>query len=402
MSKRVFDVVIIGAGIVGLTVAHEILQRRPATKIAVLDKESDVAKHASGRNSGVMHCGIYYASDTLKAQVCAKGAQRMRLFAEKEAIAYRACGKVILATSEQQLPVVDKLLTNALQNNIPAERINHQQLRELEPYAATEFAAIYCPTTAVIDSLAVVTRLRDKLLAQGVKFFFNTQVVGVQQNQSIQTTDGTFSYGFLVNCAGAYADTIAKYFGLAEDYALVPFKGIYWKLTAEAAPKVRANIYPVPDISLPFLGVHLTRVINNDVYIGPTAIPAFGRENYQLIEGLSFAESLGISWQLLKMYAGNANNFRKLAHLEIAKYRKENFLQAARKLMPSLTGDDMVASPKVGIRPQLINLKSNTLEMDYILLRDEYSLHVLNAISPAFTSAFAFAERVVDRVWLHS
>ncbi|WP_045778298.1 L-2-hydroxyglutarate oxidase, partial [Methylocucumis oryzae] len=344
MHSHTFDVVIIGTGIVGLTVAYEILQRQPSSKIALLDKESDVAKHASGRNSGVMHCGIYYASDTLKAQVCAKGAQRMRLFAEAEAIAYRACGKVILATSEQQLPVVDKLLTNAQQNHIPAERIDNQQLRELEPYAATELAAIYCPTTAVIDSLAVVTRLRDKLLAQGVKFFFNTRVVGAQQSQSIQTTDGTFSYGFLVNCAGAYADTIAKYFGLAEDYALVPFKGIYWKLTADAAPKVRANIYPVPDISLPFLGVHLTRVINNDVYIGPTAIPAFGRENYQLTEGLSVGESLDISWQLLKMYARNANNFRKLAHLEIAKYRKENFLQAARKLMPSLTGDDMVAS----------------------------------------------------------
>lgn len=395
MNKS-FDFVIVGAGIVGLTVAYELLRRQPSARIAVLEKESAPGLHASGRNSGVMHCGIYYGSDTLKARVCATGATRMLEFAKAESIAHNQCGKVIVATAEEQLPTVEKLLTNARENNIPAERIDHQQLSEIEPYAAPGYAALYCPTTAVIDSAAVVNRLRAILQARGVEFFFNCQVTGRGDEGQVTTAQGAFSYGFLFNCAGAYADTVARYFGLARDYALVPFKGIYWKLSAAANDRVKANIYPVPDVSLPFLGIHLTRVISGDVYIGPTAIPAFGRENYGKFQGLNASEGLEVSLQLSRMYLRNENNFRKLAHLEMAKYSKRNFMQAARKLMPSLTADDMVPTTKAGIRPQLINVKTRKLEMDYIFESTPKTLHVLNSISPAFTSSFAFAEMIVD------
>jgi L-2-hydroxyglutarate oxidase LhgO len=214
----------------------------------------------------------------------------------------------------------------------------------------------------------------------------------------MQTTQGEIRYGFLINCAGAYADTVAKAYGLANEYALVPFKGIYWKLSKSANSKVRANIYPVPDVSMPFLGVHLTRVINGDVYIGPTAIPAFGRENYGIVQGLSLTESVAIGYQLAGMYLRNENNFRKLAHHEMGKYSKQNFLGAAKKLMPSLNEDDMVPTPKAGIRPQLVNTKTRKLEMDYILANTDDSLHVLNAISPAFTGSWAFAELIADRI----
>lgn len=396
MTANTFDIVIIGAGIVGLAVANELLHRLPGIRIAICEKEQAPGKHASGRNSGVMHCGIYYGSDTLKAQVCAAGAKRMIEFAREEGIAFNSCGKVIIATSEAELPTVEKLMRNAHDNQILAERIDNSQLHELEPFAAEAVAAIYCPSTAVIDSLAVVHRLREKLESRGVKFFFNCAVQGLKKPKQLQTTQGTIEFDYLFNCAGAYADTVAKFFGLAEDYRLIPFKGIYWKLAPPANHKIRANIYPVPDIALPFLGVHLTRVINGDVYLGPTAIPALGRENYGIFSGIKVSEAVDIGLQLVAMYGSNENNFRQLAHIELAKYSKWSFLAAARRLMPSLAWNEMVSTGKSGIRPQLVNMKTGRLEMDYILRKTEDSLHVLNSISPAFTSSFAFAKLIVD------
>lgn len=396
MSSRKYDFIIIGAGIVGLTVAREIRQSIPAATIAVLDKEDRLGVHASGRNSGVLHCGIYYGNDTLKARVCATGARRKIEFAKAEGIAVNQCGKVILATSDEQLPTVEKLLRNARENDIPAEKIDHQQLHEFEPNAAEGAAAIYCPTTAVIDGPAVIKRLREQLEQRSVKFIFNCHVEAPAGKGQLGTSQGAIHYGLLFNCAGAYADTVAKSYGLAGDYALVPFKGIYWKLSEKANPLVRANIYPVPDVSLPFLGVHLTRVINGDVYVGPTAIPALGRENYGLLEGINLKEAAGIGLQLAEMYLRDENNFRKLVHSETGKYSKANFLAAARKLLPALSEEHMVPTPKAGIRPQLINLKTRKLEMDYIVERTDDSVHVLSAISPAFTGSFAFSELIVN------
>lgn len=396
MSVTSFDFVIVGAGIVGLTVANELLKRQPNARIVLLEKEAAPGLHASGRNSGVMHSGIYYGSDTFKARVCALGGRRMIEFAKEEGIDYAQCGKVILATSDDQLPTVEKLLRNAKDNDIPAEKVDRQQLHEIEPNCAESSAAIYCPTTAVIDGAAVVKRLWDKLEKRGVKFVLNCRVNKPAGKGQLSTSKGVIHYGMLFNCAGAYADTLAKSFGLAGDYALVPFKGIYWKLSKKANSMVRANIYPVPDVSMPFLGVHLTRVINGDVYIGPTAIPALGRENYGILQGINFSESIGIGYQLANMYLRNENNFRKLVSVEMSKYSKGAFLVAARKLMPSLAADDMVPTSKAGIRPQLVNTKTRKLEMDYIIERTDDSVHVLNAISPAFTSGFAFAEFIVD------
>ena len=398
MGMKCFDYVIVGAGIVGLTVASELKRRRPAASIAVLEKEAAPGMHASGRNSGVMHCGIYYGSDTLKAKVCAAGARKMIEYAEAEGITVNRCGKVILATGEEQLPTVDKLLRNAQENQIAAFKIDEQQLKEIEPFAASGVAAILCPDTAVIDSASIVQRMRDKLVNQGVEFLFGCSFFGRNGDKSIRTSQGDIGYGYLVNCAGAYADIVAKSFDVGREYALVPFKGIYWKLSQNANHKVKANIYPVPDVSMPFLGVHLTRVISGDVYVGPTAIPAFGRENYGVLQGINLGESLWIGHQLVGMYLRNENNFRKLTHVEMGKYKKTNFLAAAQKLMPSLRADDMVRTSKAGIRPQLVNVHTRKLEMDYILEKTGDSLHVLNAISPAFTSSLAFAELIADKI----
>lgn len=396
--KQLVDYLIVGGGIVGLTVARELRKRYPAASIAILEKEAALGKHASGRNSGVLHSGIYYDSSTLKAKVCAEGAHRMKAFAAEHGINCQHSGKVIVATSPQDLPVLERLLKNARENNIRAERMDEQGIHQIEPHAGIYKQGIYCPDTAVIESKSVLLKLREILTAERVEIFLSAPVTSVEvASRKVISPVGEFNYGYLFNCAGASADKLAKYYGLGLDYTLVPFKGIYYKLRPERAHLVHANIYPVPDINQPFLGVHLTRVASGEVYAGPTAIPALGRENYGILQGAQLGESLRIGFEIARMYLVNHQNFRRLAHTELSKYRKKNFYSALSKLMPELTYDDLVPSDKVGIRPQLINVREKKLEMDYVIEKTDSSLHVLNAISPAFTSSFAFAELIVDQ-----
>ncbi len=395
---QICDFLIIGAGIVGLTVARELKKRHPQASITILEKEADVGKHASGRNSGVMHSGVYYGSSTLKAKVCSLGAARMREFAAEHGIDCKKMGKVIVASSERDLPTIERLMNNARENGVRAEKMDAAGIREIEPHATVYKVGIYSPDTSVIDSKAVLNKLRDLLTQAGVKFVYNAPLNEVLPEQNtLKTANEVYSYGYLYNCAGASADLVAKKFGMAQDYTLVPFKGIYYKIRPGRAHLVRSNIYPVPDIDLPFLGVHLTRVVNGDVYVGPTAIPAFGRENYGILQGLELGETLKISSELLAMYLQNKQNFRLLVHTEVRKYLKPWFVASAQKLMAELTADDLIPCEKVGIRPQLINVKTRALEMDYIIEKTPSTLHVLNSISPAFTSSLAFAEWIVEQ-----
>ena len=392
------DFLIVGAGIVGLTVAWELRKRHSLATITILEKESEVGLHASGRNSGVLHSGIYYGNDTLKAQVCSSGSKRMQEFADEYGIAYSKSGKVIIATSESDLLTINKLLKNAEDNNINAKRLNEKEIKEIEPYATPFQAGIYSPDTAVIDSKSVVKKLYGLLIDKGIKFNFNSPLLEQDDKQKTVTTPKEeISYGYLYNCAGANADRVAKLFGKGLEYTMIPFKGIYYKLHPKRDYLVNSNIYPVPDINLPFLGVHLTRVISGDVYVGPTAIPAFGRENYGILKGIELGEGLKISSELIKMYLKNKGNFRLLVHSEARKYLKPWFVKSAQKLMADVKAEDLISSDKVGIRPQLINTKTKSIEMDYILEQTENSLHVLNSISPAFTSSFAFAEWIVEK-----
>lgn len=392
-----FDFVIAGAGVVGLTTALEVLRRAPAARLAVIEKEPAPGRHASGRNSGVLHCGLYYGSDTKKAQVCAAGGRIMAAFAAEHGIRLERNGKVLVATSPAQLPVVERLIANARDGGIRAERIDNRTLLALEPAAPPEaVAAIHCPDTAVIDVKAVMATLAARLSEAGARFFFQRRVAGPGPDGSIATTAGPIAAGFLFNCCGAYADVLAQAYGFARNYALVPFKGLYWKLAPAKAALVRGNIYPVPDIAMPFLGVHFTRGISGDVYVGPTAIPALGRENYGLFAGAHPAEAAAILLRLARLWLADTAGFRALALAELRKYAKPHFYRCARRLMPSLRMDDLLPTDKAGIRPQLVNLAERRLEMDYILEGDARSLHVLNAISPAFTGSFAFARMIVD------
>ena len=392
-----FDFVIAGAGIVGLTTALTVLRRAPTARLAIIEKEPGPGRHASGRNSGVLHCGLYYGSDTKKAQVCATGGRLMAGFAAEHGIRLDRCGKVLVATDPAQLPAVERLLANARDGGIRATRIDNRTLLALEPAAPPEaVAAIHCPDTAVIDVKGVLAALVARLTEAGARFFFQRRVAGPGPDGAIATTTGPVAAGFLFNCAGAYADVLARACGFGRNYALVPFKGLYWKLTPASAARIRGNIYPVPDMAMPFLGVHFTRGISGEVYVGPTAIPALGRENYGLLAGAHPKEAATILARLARLYLADVDHFRHLAHTELRKYAKSHFYRCARRLMPSLGIDDLVPTTKAGIRPQLVNLAEGRLEMDYILTGDARSLHVLNAISPAFTGSFAFAEMIVD------
>jgi len=393
------DFLIVGAGIVGLTVAWELRKRDPLVKITILEKEPTVGLHASGRNSGVLHSGIYYGSDTLKAKVCSSGAKKMQEFANEHGIDCNKSGKVIIATSENDLITIDKLIRNASENGIIAEKLNEQEVKEIEPYASPYQAGIHSPETAVIDSKSVIKKLYSLLQDKNVVFKFNSPLLAQdKENRIVTTLKEKISYGYLYNCAGANADRIAKMFGKGLNYTMVPFKGIYYKLSPERNYLVNSSIYPVPDIKLPFLGVHLTRVINGDVYVGPTAIPAFGRENYGILNGIELGEGFKIGSELISMYWKNQGNFRLLMHTEMKKYLKPWFVKSAQKLVSDLKSEDLIPSSKVGIRPQLINTKTKSIEMDYIIEQTEHSMHILNSISPAFTSAFSFSELIVDQL----
>ena len=395
-----YDFIIVGGGIVGLTVAHRLISLYPKLKIAILEKESKLGIHASGRNSGVLHSGIYYASDTLKASMCAQGAARMLAFAHEKNIPYKQLGKVIVATTKEEKSLLSKLLDNAKNNKIEATLLDEKEIKKHEPYAHAPFGGIYCPSTAVIDSKAVLNSLENSLIAKGVKFHFNSPVMTINstQQQLFAGTNSTpYIYGHLFNCAGTQAVKLAQYFDIAQEYALLPFKGLYYKIKPEKDYMIRSNIYPVPDPALPFLGVHLTRLVTGEVYVGPTVIPAFGQENYGLFNNINLVEAANIVTFLSKLLLHNKHNFRQLVSTEVKKYLKPYFVKAARKLLPCLTSDDLIKSNKVGIRPQLVNTKTISLETDFILKNAHASTHVLNAISPAFTCSLAFADVIIDK-----
>lgn len=393
------DYLIIGAGIVGLTVAREIKVRSPKSRIVLLEKEPRLGVHASGRNSGVLHTGIYYPPSTLKAGFCKEGADALFAYAQERGIPVRKDGKLIVATSEENAKGLDKLIANAKANRICAERVGKEEIREIEPHACAEFGGIYCKDTAVIDSPKVLEFLRNELDAQGVLIEFNQMLASIDEAKcEARTQNNTYNYGFLINAAGAHADSVAKLAKVGLHYKLIPFKGTYYKLAPEYTHRVRASIYPVPDPELPFLGIHFTRAISGDVYIGPTAMPALGRENYGLLQGARPLESLDIFLQLSKLYLKDTQNFRNLVHSEIPHYTRSGFMESARRLVDKLEPEWIKPTPKVGIRPQLLNTREARLEMDFLIERGTKSLHVLNSISPAFTSSFAVAKYIVDQI----
>jgi L-2-hydroxyglutarate oxidase LhgO len=392
-----YEVVIAGAGIVGLTVARE-LERRGVKNMLVLDKETRLGAHASGRNSGVLHAGLYYATDSLKARVCAEGSRRLQAYAAEHGIRVEKTGKVVVARRESEVPALEALEARALRNGIALRRLDLDELRRHEPLARSVGFALLSPETAVIDSAAVLTRLGAELESKGVAVSLGETLLEIDAAAGmLRTSSRALGFGHLINCAGLHADRVAHRLGVGRRYRILPFKGIYRPLRAEAAAKIRGSIYPAPDLDNPFLGVHLTRSVLGEVHAGPTAIPALGRENYSGLRGTDVAELPFFARDLAMLWIKNRSGLRRLVRQELHRYRQSVFVEGVRALCPELSADDLLDGAKVGVRAQLVDEQEMRLVMDFVLESGPRSTHVLNAVSPAFTASMALAELIADR-----
>ncbi len=385
-------ILICGAGITGLSVARELL-KRGISEITIIEKENCLGKHASGRNSGVLHAGIYYTADSLKAKFCLKGNMLMKQYCKEKRLSLIETGKVIVTKREEEIPVLYELYKRAKNNGAQVEIIDRQELKKIEPYAKTYEKALYSPLTAIINPQEILNTLEKELKSAGVTIKKGVTLKGIKETELL-TDKGKISFDFFINAAGAHADRIAHFFGIAKNYRIIPFKGLYKKLKSSKSYLVRGNIYPVPDINNPFLGVHFTKIHDGTVYVGPTATPAIGRENYALFDDLGF-ETLSILWRDLALLLTN-KKFRNTAFAEIKKYLKANFYKDVKEMIEGIDSKDIINSKKVGIRPQLIDINKRELLMDFLVIKESNTLHILNAISPAFTSAFAFADYLVE------
>ena len=383
-----------GGGITGLTIARELV-RRGVDDILIIEKEHTLGAHASGRNSGVLHAGIYYSPGTNKARFCVEGNRLMKEYCRERGLKLVESGKVIVAGDEEGIKGIAELKKRADSSGAESYIIDDQELSEIEPCAARRGMALYSPNTAVIDPGEILGALKEELLSSGnVNILFRTSFTDIRGSSTAVTSGGDIEFQKFINSAGTFADRVAKCFGLGERYRILPFKGTYKKLSPAASHLVRGNIYPVPDLRNPFLGVHFTRGADGNVYLGPTAVPALGREEYGLFDDLS-RETFSILFRDSVLFVTN-RSFRTAALSEIKKYMGAYVHKEARRLVPELKAADLINTPKTGIRPQLVDWSSRELVMDFLVLKEADSIHILNAISPAFTCSMAFAKHAVD------
>ena len=306
-----FDFIIIGGGIIGLFIARELKNRFPSQKIAILEKEKDVSLHASGRNSGVLHAGFYYTADSFKAQFTRDGNMFFRNFCKENKLSINHCGKLVIATNESEVAGLYELKKRGDNNGIDLAWVDEGEINEIDPNAKSYGKGLYSKNTATIDPTQISQFLKRELRAKGVDFYLDTQFRNYK-NGLIETNKGNFSAGYIINSSGLYADKIARKFGLSQNYVLIPFKGIYLKHTGKEKP-VKTNIYPVPNLANPFLGVHFTVTVDGTVKIGPTAIPAFWRENYKGLSRFKISEFFETIGYESKLFCANSFGFRRLA-----------------------------------------------------------------------------------------
>ena len=400
MADR-FDTVVVGAGIVGLATARAIRQRNSALRIAVIDKEGSIAGHQTGRNSGVLHAGVYYSPGSDKARLCATGRQQMIEFCRDNGVAVEICGKVVVAVSPSEVPRLQQLGQRCLGNGVAAEIIGSGRLREVEPFVAG-VQALHVPSTGIVDFPGVCRALVTQLVAANVDLRLGCALIGATSLASglvLHTSGGDIETAHVVNCAGLHADRIARLLGgpgAANGLMIVPFRGEYFELAPARAHLVRSLIYPVPDPQFPFLGVHLTRGFNGRVHVGPNAVLALAREGYswRAINAHDLAETVRFS------------GFRTLAR-EHWRYglgemrrslSRRVFAQALARLVPDVNASDLEPAPS-GVRAQAIDANGRLVQ-DFAFSRSNggRALHVLNAPSPAATASLAIGDYIATQI----
>lgn len=390
------DYLIVGAGVIGMAIARELNKQYSKKSIVILEKEEDVAEHSSGRNSGVLHAGFYYTADSLKAKFTRDGNRVLTKYCEDNGLKINKCHKVVVASDASELEGIYELEKRGKANGVNVKVISEEELSKIDPNAKTYQKALYSPDTSTVDPVEVNKHIRDELKDKNVKIYFNEGYAQRVDDHTIKSTKGNiFKASKVINTAGLYADKIAKDYGYSKDYVIIPFKGIYLKYTKNDMP-IKTNIYPVPNLNNPFLGVHYTVTVDNIIKIGPTAIPAFWRENYKGLNRFNLSELISILGFEIKLFITNVFNFRALAYEEIRKYSKSYFVGLATKMVKKIDTKGFNEWSKPGIRAQLLNTKTLELLQDFVVEGDERTVHVLNAVSPAFTSSFPFAKWVVN------
>lgn len=387
------DFLVVGGGIVGLSIAISVKREWPDSSVVVVEKESNSICHASGRNSGVLHAGFYYSPDSLKARLTRDGNRLLREFCIEEGVPVRNCGKVVVAKTEADLTGLDELYRRGKANGVELYRVSSSELREIEPMALTKELALWSPNTGVADPARVTTALADRAIREGVTLKYGVSVNGTTCNSADLGTEFV-SYGHLINCAGLYADRLARPLGFCDEYVVLPFTGLY-RYAPRLKNQLRTHVYPVPDSRNPFLGVHATVTVDGDVKIGPTAIPALSREAYRALRDIKAVELAQILSIYPRFLTSPHHKVLNLIRTEFPKYSARVLVREAKRLVPSLQLSDFSVKGRPGIRAQLFDVRNRRLEMDFIVRGDERSTHVLNAVSPAWTSALSFASYVV-------
>ena len=390
------DLTVVGAGIIGLATAHRYLLEHPGRSVVVLEKESDAARHQTGRNSGVLHSGIYYPPGTMKARLAVSGRSTMVDFCKENGIEHEVCGKVIVATRDDELDRLHSLQVRAGQNGLQAELVDRIRLAEIEPHCAG-IEAVYVPSTGIVSYRAVCAVLSDLIEIAGGSISYETSVLDIEDagdGARITTSAGEVISGLVVNCAGLRSDQVAEMVGASGGNRIVPFRGEYFEIVPERRHLVNGLIYPVPDPSFPFLGVHLTRMIDGSVHAGPNAVLALDREGYRWravspTQVLEHLRNRGL-WKLARKYwrTGAGEVWRSLS--------KEAFVRALQRLVPDIRSEDLEPSP-AGVRAQAMDADGQLLD-DFAITQAGNSMHVLNAPSPAATASLEIANQIVQMI----
>jgi len=397
MPTNIFDFLVIGGGVIGISIARELKSRNPNSGVCILEKEHQCGLHASSRNSGVLHAGFYYTADSLKARFTKEGNQRLTKYCEVKNLALKKCGKLVVAQNESELVWLDELMTRARNNGVPLELITDKESQAIEPRAKTYQKALFSPTTASINPTELVKSLLSDAIQEGVQLKTNTQYIHRVGKSSIKTSNGIFEANYIINAAGLYADKIGRDFNFSKDYRILPFKGLYL-YSNEPLGALNTHIYPVPDLTNPFLGVHFTITSDDKIKIGPTAIPAFWREQYQGWSNFNMPELTEIILRQAGLFLSSNFDFKALAFRELKKYSKPLLVSLATKLAKGVDIKHYRQWGLAGIRAQLLNIRKKELEMDFVLEGDKQSMHILNAISPGLTCALPFADYVCDQI----
>ena len=396
MTSKHVDLVVVGAGIIGLATAHRYLAQCPGASVLVLERESGLALHQTGRNSGVLHSGIYYAPGSMKAELAVAGRSSMAKFCEERDIDYEICGKVIVATRSDEIDRLRALRERADLNGLDAELIDASRLNEIEPHCSG-IEALHVPSTGIVSYAAVCEVLAAEIEHQAGVINYQTQVLAIEESRQgarVSTSRGEVVAGLVVNCAGLRCDQVAEMVGASEGNRIVPFRGEYFELVPHRRDLVRGLIYPVPDPSFPFLGVHLTRMIDGSVHAGPNAVLAMAREGYRWrdIEPRQIREHLGNQglWKLARKYwrTGAGEIWRSVS--------KAAFVRALQRLVPEIVVQDLETSP-AGVRAQAMDAHGELMD-DFAITQTSNSLHVLNAPSPAATASLEIAGQIVRMI----